>query len=79
MTDNTPVRLHKQKTGGNYFEQLTSSAKDKWSGWINQHPLLILTLFILLFSLLFIALCFLITGHSATESGNVYNHFKEVI
>lgn len=76
MTDNTPVRLHKQKSGGNHFEQVFLQ---RWSGWINQHPLLILTIMFILFALLFTATVFLITGHSATESGNVYNHFKEVI
>lgn len=72
MTSKQPVRLHK-------IERNNTKWCEYIEGWVTAHPLLCATALILILLTLFITLCFLIVGLSATDSGMVYNRFDTVI
>ena len=65
---NQPVRLQKDYQEENDFEV-----------WILNHAHIILPICFVILFVLFIWLCFAITGVSATDSGVVYNHMQDVI
>ena len=67
---NTPVRLNKKET------------PDDMSNievWILNHTHIFLPLALIILFALIIALIYAITGVSAVESGNYYNHLQDVI
>ena len=62
-----PVRLHKKPEKKGVEE------------WILDHSYIFLPICFVILFILLVGLCFAITGVSATESGNVYNHLGDVI
>jgi hypothetical protein len=64
---NTPARLNKQEPMG------------KYEAWVVSHANIFLPVAVVILFILFTCLVFALTGVSATESGNVYNHFQDVI
>lgn len=63
---NNPARLSKKED---------KSIED----WIIQHANIFVPICFVILFILFVCLCFAITGVSATESGNMYNHLGDVI
>ena len=59
-----PVRLHRQ-------EEFTLS--DRIDAWCSRHITLCLTVALIIFSVLFVMLCFAVVGVSALESGGMRN------
>ena len=68
-----PVRLG--KTDDHSFNSIFGRI-EKWA-YRNAH--ILLPIFIILGLIVFVALCFLICGASATESGLQYNQFDKII
>ena len=52
---------------------------DDLESWILNHAHIFLPICFVILFVLFIWLCFAITGVSATDSGVVYNHMQDVI
>ena len=63
----TPARLHKKPE------------ENDVEAWILNHAYIFVPICFVILFILFVCLCFAITGVSATESGNVYNHLGDVI
>jgi putative effector of murein hydrolase LrgA (UPF0299 family) len=61
-----PARLHKKE-------------EKNMEAWILSHAYIFLPLCIIILLILFVWLCFAVTGVSAVESGTVYNHMMDVI
>lgn len=76
MSIKEPVRLGKKDNVDNDFFCDSSS---KIEAWCNNHVSFLLLVSIIIFSLLFVALCYAIIGVSATESGTVYNQFNRIV
>lgn len=68
--NNRPVRLNKQT-------EYTLS--DKIDAWCSRHITFCLAVALIIFSVLFVALCYAVVGVSATESGVQYNQFNNII
>ena len=67
---NKPVRLSNQT---NY------TLADKIDAWCTRHLFFCLTVALIIFSILFVALCFAVVGPSGTESGMQYNQLENII
>ena len=65
-----PVRLAKQTE---------YRLSDKIDAWCSRHFMLCLTIALIIFSILFVALCYAIIGPSGTESGLQYNQINNII
>jgi len=71
-----PVRLHKENTANNSFYNSIMSSIEAWC--LRHATLLFIVVFALLLAL-FVALIFVLTGVSATDSGVTYNQFNNII
>ena len=67
---NRPVRLGKEQ---NY------TLSDKIDAWCTRHFTFCLAVALVIFAVLFVALCYAVVGVSATESGLQYNQFNNII
>ena len=67
---NRPVRLAKQN-------EYTIS--DKVDAWCTRHITFCLAVALIIFSVLFVALCYAVVGPSGTESGLQYNQINNII
>ena len=56
-----------------------TSVMDKIEGFVLSHATFFLILSIIVLLILFVTLMFAICGVSATESGNLYNHFGDIL
>ena len=74
MNTKRPVRLGKKDNVDNDF--FCDSSKGMIGGWVTAHPTFCLTIMIVIFSLIFVALIYAIMGVSATESNAYYYHLK---
>lgn len=70
-----PARLNKIDDNRNNF----SSISDRIEAWLYRHASLCLFICMILIGVLFVILCSLLVGVSATESGTVYNQFQNII
>jgi hypothetical protein len=70
-----PARLEKIDDNRNNF----SSISDRIEAWLYRHASLCLLICIILIGVMFVILCSLLVGVSATESGTVYNQFQNII
>ena len=66
-----PARL--DKVDDSYY------LSDRIDAWCSRHFLFCLTIALILFSILFVALCFAVVGASATDSGLQYNQLNNII
>ena len=71
-----PIRLGKVKNDDSFYN---SKIMDMVEAWVLSHATLVLIVSVCLLMALFVTLIFVMTGVSAVESGNVYNHFGDVI
>ena len=70
--DPKPVRLGKE-------DNINPNIMVKIEGWCIRHSSFCLLVLFVVLSFLFALALFFMCGVSATESGNVYNHFWDVI
>ena len=75
---NKKARLYKKEP--NQFDNFCYfNLQEKMEAFILRHASIFMVILIILFLLLFVVMLHLICGASATESGNLYNHFSDVI
>lgn len=74
---NNKPRLHKQTDNFDHF--CYENLQRKMEAFILRHASIFMVILIILFLLLFVLVLYLICGASATESGNLYNHFSDII
>ena len=70
----TPVRLNKKTNQNSSY-----TIMDRIEAWVLRHANILMPLCLITLIVLFVLLCYAICGVSAVESGNVYNHFGDVI
>lgn len=75
----TPARLDKKPDNQFEFDNFCYNLQQKMEAFILRHASIFMVILIILFLLLFVLVLYLICGASATESGNLYNHFSDVI
>ena len=75
----TPARLDKKPDNQFEFDNFCYDLQDKVEAFILRHASIFMVILIILFLLLFVVMLHLICGASATESGNLYNHFSDII
>lgn len=68
INTNKPQDLHRK-----------TSVMDKIEEFVLSHATFFLILSIIVLLILFVTLMFAICGVSATESGNLYNHFGDIL
>lgn len=73
-----PVRLHKVEPENN-FNHFYNSMIEYVEEWALTHSALLLIIAVSLLIALFVAMIFLLTGVSATESGVTYNQLENII
>ena len=73
------VRLGKKPEKNNQFDNFCYNLQQKMEAFILRHASIFMVILIILFLLLFVLVLYLICGASATESGNLYNHFSDII
>lgn len=75
----TPARLDKKPDNQFEFDNFCYDLQYKMEAFILRHASIFMVILIILFLLLFVAMLYTICGASATESGNLYNHFNDII
>lgn len=74
------VRLEKKPEKSNYVDHFCyENLQYKMEAFILRHASIFMVILIILFLLLFVVMLYLLCGASATESGNMYNHFSDII
>ena len=72
-----PVRLHKQPE--DKVSPFLNKIEMKIEDWVWKHAHILLPIFIIILMFLFVAICYVIIGVSATDSGVQYNQFERII
>ena len=79
----TPVRLDKKPEKKHHFDTANffcnNDLKTKVEAWCIKHASACMLISIIVFLITFVALCSLLFGVSATESGTAYNQFTSII
>lgn len=70
-----PARLNKIDDDHNNLLSISG----KIEAWCYRHASICLLICIILIGIMFVILCSLLVGVSATESGTVYNQFQNII